>query len=364
MSQEKSYKMILFWTDYFYNIDFEFGTGFSPFQEAQCANTGRFTCFTTNDRGFFNQSDAILFHGRNMNPEDLPPPGWRRQDQHFVFVLHESPVHTNLTMLRYHFKNYFNRTMTYRRDSDIVHLYTHGQLKCKNTTLSCQNFPRVNSSRIQEDFPPRVPFPIDLSKKNRTVAWFVTNCNASNNRERFVDKLSFHIDVDIYGGCSERRCETKNEESCLQMLSQYYRFYLSFENSLCPDYATEKLYRPLLYDTVPVVFGGSDYSHFVPVGSFIDTRDFSSPLQLASYLKKLMVDDELYLSYFRWRWRYFVDAAPLDGWCQLCQLLSNSSTKPKVYPDIEGWWAGTLSNDKKCFDSPVSLVGNKESLPS
>ncbi len=294
-----------------------------------------------------------------MSPDDLPPPGWRRNHQHFIFVLYESPVHTNLTMLRYNFTNYFNRTMTYRRDSDIVNLHTHGQLKCKNTISDCQNFPRFNRSRTREAFLPRVPFHINLSNKNRTVAWFASNCYASSSRENLVYNLSLYINVDVYGKCSRHRCES---EDCNEMLSRYYRFYLSFENSLCPDYATEKLYRPLAHDTVPVVFGGSDYSHFVPVGSYIDARDFSCPLHLANYLKQLMVDDELYLSYFRWRWKYFVDVAPLDGWCQLCQLLSDTNRETKTYPDIEGWWAGTMLSDKKCFDPPESLVG--EEYPS
>ena len=61
------------------------------------------------------------------------------------------------------------------------------------------------------------------------------------------------------------------------MLERQYKFYLSFENSLCPDYVTEKLYNPLLYSTVPVVYNGADYeSMMAPRHSYIDVRNFTS----------------------------------------------------------------------------------------
>lgn len=138
------------------------------------------------------------------------------------------------------------------------------------------------------------------------------------------------------------------------MLSRNYRFYLSFENSLCPDYVTEKLYRALAHDTVPVVFGGADYSYYLPAGSYVDAREFKSPKHLADYLKKVMADDELYLSYFRWRRRFFVDPAPLDGWCQLCQLTVDDP-KQKIYDDVAAWWAGRINN-QSCTSPPASLV--------
>ena len=47
------------------------------------------------------------------------------------------------------------------------------------------------------------------------------------------------------------------------MMSTTYKFYLSFENSLCVDYITEKLWRILYFNVVPVVLGAADYSQFV-----------------------------------------------------------------------------------------------------
>ncbi len=332
--------------------------GWAPFIKAKCrTNSRRFACMTTSDRSFFNHSDAILFHGRDLNSNDLPPPSWRLPHQHYIFLLHESPVNTNLNMLRDQFKNYFNRTMTYRRDSDFVDLHPYGRIKCNDTSSSstCRDFPRISNDPQNSSDSTPVNVKIDISEKNRTVAWFVSNCQVNSKRELLVRKLSLHIPVDIYG-CSKLSCPRGQQPSCNLMLSRHYRFYLSFENSLCPDYVTEKLYRPLSYDTVPVVFGGSDYSLYLPVGSYIDARDFASPLDLANHLKKLMVDDKLYLSYFRWRGQYVVDPSPTDGWCQLCQFItSDADLKIKIYPDIEAWWAGRLTN-QSCFSPPPSLV--------
>ena len=64
------------------------------------------------------------------------------------------------------------------------------------------------------------------------------------------------------------------------MLERDYKFYLSFENSICRDYVTEKFYNPLLYSTVPVVYGGADYDSIgAPFNSYIDVRNFTSGKQ-------------------------------------------------------------------------------------
>ena len=61
------------------------------------------------------------------------------------------------------------------------------------------------------------------------------------------------------------------------MLERDYKFYLSFENSICRDYATEKFFNPLRFSTVPVAYSGADYQALgVPKNSYIDARDFPS----------------------------------------------------------------------------------------
>ena len=78
--------------------------------------------------------------------------------------------------------------------------------------------------------------------KTKMVAWFVSNCNAVNNRLEYALELSKFIDVDIYGDCGWLKCDV----DCNQMLSEDYKFYLSFENSNCKDYITEKFYQKSL----------------------------------------------------------------------------------------------------------------------
>jgi alpha-1,3-fucosyltransferase len=69
------------------------------------------------------------------------------------------------------------------------------------------------------------------------------------------------------------------------MLESTYKFYLSFENTVCPDYVTEKLFKILAHDVVPVVYGGADYTQQAPPISYIDARKFK-PKDLAGFKKK------------------------------------------------------------------------------
>lgn len=45
-----------------------------------------------------------------------------------------------------------------------------------------------------------------LSKKNKTVAWVVSNCDPSSGRRQYVDILKKYINVSIYGKCNKNVC--------------------------------------------------------------------------------------------------------------------------------------------------------------
>ena len=178
-------------------------------------------------------------------------------------------------------------------------------------------------------------------RKNKLVAWFVSHCSTPSQREEYVRQLSQLIPVDIYGRCGNFTCSQQNKSLCLEMLRSDYKFYLAFENSLCPDYVTEKLFQTLIYDAVPIVLGGVDYDRFAPPHSFIDVRHFASPKQLADYLRLLDRSDDLYARYFDWKRHYEIQFPYMNGWCDLCRLAHQSAILPKKsYRDIKQWWLG------------------------
>ena len=84
---------------------------------------------------------------------------------------------------------------------------------------------------------------------------------------KYVHLLQQFIGVDIYGDCGPYQCGQRRsmgheyrikEDSCFKMVNRKYRFYLSFENAICKDYA-------LKLNTITVVFGGANYSHILPL---------------------------------------------------------------------------------------------------
>ena len=64
---------------------------------------------------------------------------------------------------------------------------------------------------------------------------------------------------------------------------QNYKYYLSFENSVCDDYITEKFFNILKYDVIPITFSGTNFSAIgAPPHSSINVLDFASPKKLVN----------------------------------------------------------------------------------
>ena len=129
---------------------------------------------------------------------------------------------------------------------------------------------------------------------------------------------------------------------CNNFISSKYWFYLAFENSYCDDYITEKAYRTLSWNTVPIVRGGANYSKYLPPHSYIDTQDYESPKHLAIYLEQLMTNNSKYQEYFSWKshYKYYTFGhTKRDGSCLLCKILHDkkykykSNFRPLVYLD-------------------------------
>lgn len=328
-----------------------------PLVKGQCPVK---SCLFTTDMSLLQDSDVIVLHFDTL--EDYPVN--RQPHQRFVFYHFESPDNTasNLMNDPYFRYNYFNWTMTYRRDSDVFLRDYYGSLIAKNslknnTRQARYNYRNVTNSLttitghvdVSENIPGSelVKSQSDLAAlirgKNKMVTWFVGHCTTPIRREEYVRQLSQHVAVDIFGNCT-KECPYP----CDDMLRAEYKFYLAFENSWCPDYVTEKFIRPFVYDAVPVFLGGADYSHFAPPHSYINARDFESPKALADYLMLLDKSDSLYAKYFDWKKDYYVSVPDFYGWCELCRMAHDSTLPRKVYHDIKRWWmmdAGNCESD-------------------
>ena len=159
-------------------------------------------------------ADAVLFTGNVPRRVTFPRP----PSQLWIVYLLEPPIRIR----RVSEVGTANWTATYRSDSEIVTpyekwVYYDPEVKTRSQT---RNYAKG---------------------KTKKVAWFVSNCHARNNRLQYARELARHIDVDIYGKCGSLKCSLRDEK-CFKMLSEDYKFYLSFENSNCIEYITEKFF--------------------------------------------------------------------------------------------------------------------------
>ncbi len=323
--------------------------GNEPLIKAECPIT---SCVFTPDESMINKSDVVVFYVETL----MDFPTNRHPHQRFVFAQLESPMNSNILKISDHRLRYgyFNWTMTYRWDSDIVHRGDYGFMVKKlsnnihrpygmrsmqiNRWIS-KTFWRENQFQLLSSVENN-PIENTIKGKTKMIAWFVSHCSTPIRREEYVRKLRQYVSIDIFGSCNNNKCVS----NCDNMLRSDYKFYLSFENSWCPDYVTEKFYRPMMFDTVPIVMGGANYSKFAPPNSFINARDFNSPRELADYILLLNSTDTMYAKYFEWKTDYEIILSDNSGLCDLCRMAHDKTLPSKTYNDIQHWWI----NELKC----------------
>ena len=313
-------KVILMWNSHFNQADFGIKFGSRNFERTGCSKT----CFVTSDKSLLSSADAVVLHTFSMGtPVVVPPPG--RPLQVFVFVNFESPTRSwnGLALSEEHMRNRFNLTMTYMTDSGT-------DIQAPMGVITPVDPPDMNA----------VPTLDVLRAKSKSVLWVVSNCESESSRSEYAQELAKHITVDIYGECGIEPCPYPRRE-CFDVKGKHYMFYLAFENSFCQDYVTEKAYRTLTYDMVPVVLGYANYSRVMPPGSYIDVRDFDSPKALAKYLLYLEKHRAEYRKYFLWKshsqvytkwWHRGV------GFCRLCEILNTDNYSYKQGIDVVHYW--------------------------
>jgi hypothetical protein len=230
----------------------------------------------------------------------------------------------------------FNVTLTYADDSDVTY--------SRFTTLQCKK--RSPMAAASRNF-------ARGKTKNATALWIVSNCNETSGRELYVEELKKHLPVDVYGACGQPLpCERYRKDSnrrggCVRRLMAEYKFYLSFENSFCDGYLTEKIWKTTRVNVIPVVMGSVDYDAVLTPGTYIDVRDFGSPRDLADYLHYLDANDEMYSAIIRKR--RSVDClrlTPGTPHCMLCHHLHLYRGRTQMVADIADFW----SPSRRCAD--------------
>lgn len=144
--------------------------------------------------------------------------------------------------------------------------------------------------------------------------------------------------MDVYGKCGKLHCDIANTEECYDFVEKDYFFYLSFENTLCKDYVTEKLFLLMQRYVIPIVYGGADYTKFVPPHSYIDVNNFQTIKQLAEFLRNLANNPEAYASYFWWKKYYQVEDTTQSTLCDLCEKLHDTKLPKKSIENFENYY--------------------------
>ena len=261
-------------------------------------------CELTTDKRRVHEASALVVHARDTN--EMPP----QQFKDIPWILHtnENPAYTS-SLHNPGIMSQFNYLASYRLDSDFP----------------CPEFIKPYSDT-----------PVPFSNKTGLIMFALSNCEPV--RTLYVKKLMKYIQVDSYGGCLKNKDGLGGGRIAVRELQRKYKFSLTFANTDCDYYMTEKIHSALSAGSVPVWMGTDKIDEVLQWGnlnhSVIKVKDFSSPQKLAEYLHFLAGNETEYNKYLKWKYEGFkfpdeYYKSPIGQWwdglplyCRVCMRLA------------------------------------------
>ncbi|XP_012676635.2 alpha-(1,3)-fucosyltransferase 10 [Clupea harengus] len=282
-SSERRYPVIVWWSPL---------TG----EQGRLGECGSHRCFFTVNRSYHAHpsTEAFLFYGTDLHVESLPLP---RHERHQWALFHEESPKNNYKLFHEPVVTLFNHTATFSRHSHLP-LVTQYLESLDALTSHAHLVPLAQKNRLR-------------ASGLAPVVYVQSDCDPPSDRDVYVAKLMRHIPVDSYGQCLHNRdlpahlrdSTAMDDQGFYHVLSRY-KFILAFENAVCDDYITEKLWRPLKLGVVPVYYGAPNVPHWLPSNrSAVVVDPAAPPERLAEYLRRLDENDEEYLTYLQWKYK-------------------------------------------------------------
>ncbi|XP_076298728.1 alpha-(1,3)-fucosyltransferase 10 isoform X2 [Lasioglossum baleicum] len=251
------------------------------------------SCYFTSNRTFryHPKISSFLFYGSSFQIDDLPE--WNPHKAPWGLIHEESP-RNNPILVQQETLNLFRYSSTFSRFSDVP--------------LTLIDLPGVTELLDRKYFVSTERKTKIINTENLAPLLYIqSDCDTASNRDTYVAELMKYIRVDSYGTClnnaqfdkrlKENYLEILNSEDFLSFIANY-KFTIAFENAVCQDYITEKLWRPLTVGSVPIYYGSPSFKDWLPNNmSAISVLDFKDPKSLASFLNNLSNNKTEYEKY-------------------------------------------------------------------
>lgn len=304
LSDEEGYLDNNTWRILWYDIPFYLKKAVTYFEMRvqKCENVS-LQCIISTNNSEIMRSNVVVF-----SESTLPKcPPMKRTSQTWCFNTMENGDFT--TWPTDVWENSFDWIMSYRRDAHVSRPY--GKIL---------RLDKSNDRNYSDVF----------RKKTKFGVWMSSHCPTLSRREEYITQLQKHIQVDTFGKCGRKMCgvQNPNMNDCLKNFARDYKFYFSFENNICRDYSTEKVFNMYEHNLslIPVVNGPPQVTEYLPKGTFLNALEFASPESLAKKLTEIGSSENLYTQYLKEKDKYFsLNGLDIfqESMCTICRKLDH-----------------------------------------
>ena len=237
-------------------------------------------------RNISNTADvkAVVFFGPNVNESKLYQDLKKYSSDKCILYVWEAVV-IDPTGYESWLKNYFGKIFTHKDDlvDNKQYFKFHWPSFC---TIGEEYKIPFNQKKFCSIFAANKcsSHPLEIySERIKTIKFFE---NLSTNELDFYGKGWNASEYTSYKGDAVDKLKTCGN----------YKFNICYENGQkIPGYMTEKIFDCFACCCVPIYWGASNITEFVPADCFIDRRDFDSHDALYSFLKN--IDETAYNQY-------------------------------------------------------------------